>query len=107
VVAGSKALSGNNIFTRALLDWYELTGKNAYFQRAVETLCFLEEVLYADRILWHHWTEEEGRDDEFCTGCNLMMLGNIYRLNRLRGTPLQYLKTPDSTARSHSSVKIQ
>jgi len=90
VVEESKALSGNNIFTRALLDWYELTGEHAYLQRAVDTFRFLEQVLYADRILWHHWTEEEGRDDEFCTGCNLMTLGNLYRLNRLQGTPVRY-----------------
>ena len=95
VVVGSKALSGNNIFTRAFLDWYEETGEPHYLERAVDTLNFLEEVLYADRMLRHHWTPEEGRTDEFCTGCNLMTLGNIYRLNRLRGTPIAYSHEPD------------
>ena len=90
VVMGSKALSGNNIFTRAFLDLYENTEDPVYLQQAMATLDFLESVLYADRMLWHHWTPGEGRADTFCTGCNLMTLGNIYRLNKLRGTPISY-----------------
>ena len=88
VIEHSKALSGNNIFARAMLDWYEVTGDSFYWERTIDILAFVEKVLYHDRIIWHHWTATEGCAKEFCTGCNLMTLGNIYRLNRLRETPI-------------------
>jgi hypothetical protein len=88
VVPGSKALSGNNVFAQAMLDWYEVTGDPSHMHRAIQIQGFLQRVLYRQGILWHHWTAEEGVADYFCTGCNLMALGNIYRLNRLRGTPI-------------------
>ena len=88
VVPESKALSGNNLFAQAMLDWYEITGDSSYIERAIRIQGFLQRVLYSKGILWHHWTAEEGVADYSCTGCNLMALGNIYRLNRLRGTPL-------------------
>lgn len=88
VVPESKALSGNNLFAQAMLDWYEITGDSSYIERAIQIQGFLQRVLYSKGILWHHWTAEEGVADYSCTGCNLMALGNIYRLNRLRGTPL-------------------
>lgn len=79
----AKALSGNSIFCRASLDWYEITREPFFLDRAVRILEFCRNDLYAEDILWHHWTPGEGRAEDFCTGCNFFALVNIYRLNKL------------------------
>jgi len=79
----AKALSGNSIFCRAMLDWYEITREPFFIDRAFQILEFCRSDLYAGGILWHHWTPGEGRARDFCTGCNFFALVNIYRLNKI------------------------
>jgi len=81
-----KGLSGNNNMVWVLLDLYEITGEKMYLERARSALEWvLSEDLYDEKehIIYHHWDDDGGRADYFCTGCNFHTLCNIYRLNTI------------------------
>jgi hypothetical protein len=80
----TKSLSGNAIFIMGYLNLYEATGDIKYFEKAKKILEFLfTEDFYKDGILYHDWSKKYGRSNSFCTGCNYLILSNIYRLNKL------------------------
>lgn len=80
----TKSLSGNAIFIMGYLNLYEATGEVKYFEKAKKILEFLfTEDFYRDGIIYHDWDKKYGRSNSFCTGCNYLILSNIYRLNEL------------------------
>jgi len=100
-----KKLSTHERIARAMLHWYEVTGKTDYLDQARKMLDYTEanlctEDLYqpGQTICYHHWTEVSGLphwisdpenpgydpyyDHPFCTGCNFNLLIDIYLLNK-------------------------
>lgn len=79
----AKVLSGNNLFTTAMIEWHKLTKDKTYLEYAKKTVDFvLSPVLFDGKIIYHH-NDKNGRAKYHCTGCMFHTLLNVYELNKL------------------------
>jgi hypothetical protein len=71
-------LSSQNYVILSLSMLYELTGEDAYRSEIKDVAAFIEDYLYQDGRILHHWMDgkiAEPTDPEyFCSGCNLQFL---------------------------------
>lgn len=81
----TKYLSGNMTILWGLVTLYEIDEDPEILERIETLLDFIETDLFVDGLCNHHWTEGEGRADYFCTGCNFLLLNNLYDLHLLPG----------------------
>jgi hypothetical protein len=81
----AKVLSGNNLFVTAMIEWYKAVPDRKYLDYAEKTLGFIfSPALYDGTYPHHHWTQEKGRDESFCTGCHFHTLFNLYELKKIQ-----------------------
>lgn len=79
----AKVLSGNNLFTTALIEWYKLTKDKTYLDTAKKTVDFiLSPALFDGKIIYHH-NDKNGRAKYYCTGCMFHTLLNLYEINKM------------------------
>jgi hypothetical protein len=79
----SKYLSGNMVILWGFLSLYEANRDPALLERIEALLSFVESDLFYEGLCYHHWTEGEGRSSDFCTGCNFLLLNNLYNYHKL------------------------
>ena len=81
----TKYLSGNMTILWGLVSLYEIDKDPVMLERIETLLEFVETDLYHEDLCYHHWTEGEGRADDYCTGCNFLLLNNLYNLHLQSG----------------------
>lgn len=78
-----KYLSGNSMTHKGIINLYEATGDIQYRLKAEAMLTWMETDLYFEGLLYHHWDDGVGRATYYCTGCNFLLLNNIFRMHQI------------------------
>jgi len=76
-----KMLSCNLMMLRGIVSLYEATGNAAYRLAAEEQLAWLDEVMCHDGLCFHDWDIYSGLSSSYCTGCNFLLLDDMYHLH--------------------------